>query len=207
MENETVNTSSKDFQTLFLHSYFIINTSPVGAVGQHWLLLSILRPQVFLKRQLKTLFCVWDPLGKRIQNYTSFLNIWWHFSKRLALENFLKSSVLCKHRIQTCGLHCLHMAHYSMRLADQHSIKLETFHSQFVTLLEPLKQMQEIDLVLFCNDHCKTMLMYKVTWLMSIKPMNKHKIYRTLPIQWQLNFTFDKPFYGKVHHQGLHHFQ
>ena len=55
------------------------------------------------------------------------------------------------------------MAHYLMRLADQHSIKLETFHSQFVTLLEPLKQMQEIDLVLFCNDHCKTMLMYKVT--------------------------------------------
>ena len=63
----------------------------------------------------------------------------------------------------TCGLHCLHMAHYLMRLADQHSIKLETFHSQFVTLLEPLKHMQEIDLVLFCNDHCKTMLMYKVT--------------------------------------------
>ena len=72
MRNETVNTSSKDFQTLFLHSYFIINTSPVGAVGQHWLLLVILRPQVFLKRQLKTLFCIWDPLGKPIQNYTSF---------------------------------------------------------------------------------------------------------------------------------------
>ena len=32
MKNETVNTSGKDFQTLFLHSYFIINTSPVGAV-------------------------------------------------------------------------------------------------------------------------------------------------------------------------------
>ena len=59
-------------ETLFLHSFFIINTSPVGAVEQHWLLLFILRPQVFFKRQLKTLFCVWDPLGKPIQNYTSF---------------------------------------------------------------------------------------------------------------------------------------
>ena len=43
----------------------------------------------------------------------------------------------------TCGLHCLHMAHYLMRPADQHSIKLKTFHSHIVTLMESLKQVQE----------------------------------------------------------------
>ena len=48
----------------------------------------------------------------------------------------------------TCGLQCLHMAHYLMRLGDQHSVKLGTFHTQFVTLFEPLRQVQEIDLVL-----------------------------------------------------------
>ena len=103
-------------------------------------------------------------MGKPIQKYTSFFEHLMTLFKKIGTgEIFEIKFPLQTLHSSTCDLHCLHMAHYLMRLADQHSIKLETFHSQLVTLLEPLKQMQEIDLVLFCNDHCKTMLMYKVT--------------------------------------------
>ena len=71
MKNEIVYTNCKVFQTMFLHSKLIINTSPEGALGQHLLLLFILRPQVFLKWKMKTFFFAygthWESLFRNTQ--------------------------------------------------------------------------------------------------------------------------------------------
>ena len=77
-----------------------------------------------------------------------------------------------------CGLHCLYMAHYLIEknvlqqfirfTSSSHqciSVEEEKEEIDYLTLntiLQPLRQIHEIDVVRFFNTHCKLELKYKL---------------------------------------------
>ena len=70
---------------LRVHSYSIINTSPGGAVGVHWLLLLLLydqQQQSNIREEGTFFFCVWDPLGQSVQRYHLFYDQLLKISKK-----------------------------------------------------------------------------------------------------------------------------
>ena len=126
----------------------------------------------------KSVVLVWDCMGMPIRQYT-------HFFKRLKF--FLHSTQMLELYqiglpIQTptsnlCGLHCLYMAHYLIeKNVLQHFISFTSSSHQCIsveekeeidyltlnTLLQPLRQIHEIDVVRFFNTHCKLELKYKL---------------------------------------------
>ena len=62
----------------------------------------------------------------------------------------------------TCGLYCLYIAHYLIQKLEQKSVRYCDFNCFILSVFQPLKNLQEIDLVLFCNEHCNTNLLYKI---------------------------------------------
>ena len=171
--------SDKDLKECYLRSqksldstffYQIVNTSKVGEIGQHWLLVCLIT--IESKRKIKRkrgkteasaykiwlkdkIVCVWDCLGQDLSNYTNFSRrlqkitrkVYGTFQIKISLQN--PSSNLC-------GLYCLHMAHYFSRLFyDNHlkSLKQLVLKCSAVTITE-------IDLVRFFNSHCKQNFKY-----------------------------------------------
>ena len=110
-----------------------------------------------------------------------------HFFKRLKFLFLQSTQMLEVYQIglpiQTptsnlCGLHCLHMAHYLFeKNVLQHFISFTSSSHQCIsveqeeeeidyltlnTLLQPLRQIHEIDVVRLLNNHCKLELKYKL---------------------------------------------
>ena len=76
---------------LHVQSYSIINTSPGGAVGAHWLLLLLLydqQQQSNIQEEGTFFFCVWDPLGQPVERYQLFYDQLLKISKKPKLNYF-----------------------------------------------------------------------------------------------------------------------
>ena len=127
----------------------------------------------------KSVVLVWDCMDMPIRQYT-------HFFERLKFLFLQSTQMLEVYQIglpiQTptsnlCGLHCLYMAHYLIeKNVLQHFISFTSSSHQSIsveeeeeidyltldTLLQPLRQIHEIDVVRFFNTHCKLELNYKL---------------------------------------------
>ena len=166
---KTIRTQKKfnsDASKLLVQSYFIVNTSRAGGLGKHWLLLLLLceeqQPPVHREKQ-NLMFCVWDPLGKPIKSYPSFFNLLQEVSKQLKIQKVRELQIpLQSPHSNTCGLFCFYVAHYLIRKLEQQSVSLSCLESFILSVFQPLKNLLDIDLVLFCNDHCQTKLLYKI---------------------------------------------
>ena len=126
----------------------------------------------------KSVVLVWDCMGMPIRQYT-------HFFERLKF--FLQPTQMLEAYqiglpIQTptsnlFGLHCLYMAQYLIEKSVlQHLISVTSSSHQCIsveeeekidyltlnTLLQPLRQIHEIDVVRFFNTHCNLELKYKL---------------------------------------------
>ena len=151
---------------LHVQSYSIINTSPGRVFGVHWLLLLLLydqQQQSNSQEEGTFFFCVWDPLCQLVERYQLFYDQLLKVSIKTKIEIFRNF----RFRIQsphsnTCGLYCLYIAHYLIQKFQQLSVSFRNFDSFIFSVLQPLKNLQDLDLVLFCNDHCNTKLLYKI---------------------------------------------
>ena len=153
-----------DASKLLVQSYSIINTSRVGGLGNHWLLLlpqcEEQQPPVHREKQ-NLLLCVWDPLCEPIKSYPSFFDL--QVSKQSKNQKAWELQIpLQSSYSNTCGLFCLYVAHYLIRKPEQQSVSLSCLESFNLSVFQPLKKLLDIDLILFCNDHCQTNLLFKI---------------------------------------------
>ena len=164
--NAAKNEMKVNDSVLHVQSYSIINTSPGRDFGAHWLLLLLLfdQPQQSnSQEEASFFFSVWDPLGQPVERYQLFYDQLLKFSKKTKLEIFqhLRFPIQSPYS-NTCGLYCLYIAHYLIQKIEQQSVSFRNFDSFILSVFQPLKNLQDLDLVLFCNDHCNTKLLYKI---------------------------------------------
>ena len=153
---------------LHIQTYFIVNTSSAGSAGVHWLLLLLLYDQQ--QQQQNNCretggfsFCVWDPLGQPVESYQLFFDHLMKISKKTEIKKIrdVRLPIQSPHS-NTCGLYCLYIAHYLIQKIEQKPVRYSDFDCFIWSVFQPLKNLQDIDLVLFCNEHCNTNLLYKI---------------------------------------------
>ena len=120
-----------DASKLLVQSCSIINTSRVGGLGKHWLLLLPLceeqQPPVHREKQ-NLLLCVWDPLCKPIKSYPSFFHL--QVSKQSKNQKARELQIPRQSPYSnTCGLFCLYVAHYLIRKPEQQSVSFSCLES------------------------------------------------------------------------------
>ena len=140
-----------------------------GAVGAHWLLLLLLydqQQQSNIREEGTFFFGVCVPLGQSVQRYHLFYDQLLKLSKKTKIKIFqdLRLPIQSPHS-KACGLHCLYVAHYLIQKTEQESVSSGNFDSFILSVFQPLKNLQGLDLVLFCNEHCNTNLLYKIIQL------------------------------------------
>ena len=108
-------------------------------------------------------FCVWDPLGQPVERYQLFFDHLIKFSEKTEIKKIrdVMLPIQSPHS-NTCGLYCLYIAHYLIQKIEKKSVRYCDFDCFILSVFQPLKNLQDIDLVLFCNEHCNTNLLYKI---------------------------------------------
>ena len=167
-DNFTIPKVAQDFKGSFgasptntiVQSYQIINTAKSQMRGEHWLLVIA----VNIQREAKEpVILIWDCLGAAIQSHVDFF----HRLKQEANRANVPFSHIFEINfpLQTpssnlCGLYCLYVAHYLLKrmLPDN----FENFVDDLRYILQPLKTLNEMDLVLFTNSHCQVSLKYRI---------------------------------------------
>ena len=61
----------------------------------------------------------------------------------------------------TCGLYFLYFAHNLIQKMEQQSVSFCIFDSFSLSVFQPLKHLQDLNLVLFCNGYCNTNFLSK----------------------------------------------
>ena len=154
---------------LHVQTYFIVNTSSAGSAGVHWLLLLLLYDQQQQHQQTNCretgcfFFCIWDPLGQPLERHHLFFDHLIKTSEKTEIKKIreVRLPIQSPHS-NTCGLYCLYIAHYLIQKLEQKSVRYCDFDCFILSVFQPLKNLQYIDLVLFCNEHCNTNLLYKI---------------------------------------------
>ena len=123
----------------------IVNTSPLGAVGKHWLLLGAVSTQ-YKKNQV----FVWDCLGQPLSRYKIF-------SQRLKLQYEKTGFSTINLTLQNvssnmCGLYCLFMIDYIARNPTKAPKEID----------QKLKQFTEFEIIRFMNCQYHTLFRYIV---------------------------------------------
>ena len=122
----------------------IINTSPAGALGKHWLLLGAV-----VTKQSSIRVFIWDCLGQPLSHYKTF-------AQRLRLLYRETGFLTINLRLQNlssnmCGLYCLFMVDYIAR----NPTKVPNIDAK-------LKHFTEVEIVRFMNCQYKTHFRYIV---------------------------------------------
>ena len=157
---------SKHNSILHVQTYFSVNTSCAGSAGVHWLLLYDQQQQQQQDNCRETggfFFCVWDPLGQPLERYQLFFNHLIKISEKTEIKKIrdVRLPIQSPHS-NTCGLYCLYTAHYLIQKIEQKSVRYCDFDCFILSVPQPLKNLQDIDLVSFCNEHCNTNFLYKI---------------------------------------------
>ena len=122
-----------------------VNTSPLGAVGKHWLLLGAVSTQ-----KKKNLVFVWDCLGQPLSRYKIF-------AQRLKLlygkTGFSTINLTLQNASSNlCGLYCLFMIDYIARNPTKAPKEIDP----------KLKHFTEVEIIRFMNGQYHTLFRYTV---------------------------------------------
>ena len=125
----------------------------------------------------KSVVLVWDCMGMPTRQYTHFFKRLKFFGSQM-LEVYQIGSPIQTPTSNLCVLHCLYMALYliennvlqhfiSFTSSSHKSISVmeegeEIDYLTLNTLLQPLRQIHEVDVVSFFTTHCKLELKYKL---------------------------------------------
>ena len=150
---------------LHVQTYFIVNTSSAGSAEVHWLLLLLLYDQQQQQHQHNCRetggfsFCIWHQLGQPVKRYHLFSDHLIKISEKTEIKKIrdVRLPIQSPHS-NTCGLYCLYIAHYLIPKIEQKPVRYCDFDCFILSVFQPLKNLQDIDLVLFCNEHCNTNL-------------------------------------------------
>ena len=153
---------------LHVQTYFIVNTSSVGSAGVHWLLLYDQQQQQSNRRETGCFFfCVWNPLGQPVESYQLFFDYLIKISEKTEIKEIRDVGLpIQSPHSNTCGLYCLYIGHYLIQKTQQKPVRYCDFECFILSFFQPTKNLQDMDLVLLCNEHCNTSLLYKIKWLL-----------------------------------------